>query len=86
MPAPRPGTGDGYAAGTATSDPVTAAIEPAVRRALDHGLSLKNLQRLTAEVAVRISVDESGGSLRTAAKQLGVTERALQLRRAAARS
>ncbi len=83
---PATGTGDGYAAGGVTSDPVTAAIEPAVRRALDHGLSLKNLQRLTAEVAVRISVDESGGSLRTAAKQLGVTERALQLRRAAARS
>jgi transcriptional regulator with GAF, ATPase, and Fis domain len=67
-------------------DPVAAAIESAVRRALDHGLSLKHLQRLTAEVAVRISVAEANGSLRVAAKQLGVTERALQLRRAAARS
>jgi transcriptional regulator with GAF, ATPase, and Fis domain len=75
----------GAAVGAAKTDPVTAAIEPAVRRALDHGLSLKNLQRLTAEVAVRISVAEADGSLRVAARQLGVTERALQLRRAAAR-
>jgi hypothetical protein len=37
-------------------------------------------------VAVRISVAEADGSLRVAAKQLGVTERALQLRRAADRS
>jgi DNA-binding NtrC family response regulator len=95
---PATGTGDGsaadpaadsaagVAAGVAKGDPVMAAIEPAVRRALDYGLSLKNLQRLTAEVAVRISVAKANGSLRVAAKQLGVTERALQLRRAAARS
>jgi hypothetical protein len=57
-----------------------------VRRALDHGLSLRILQRMTAEAAVRISVAEADGSLRAAAKRLGVTERALQLRRAAARS
>jgi DNA-binding NtrC family response regulator len=72
--------------GAAECDPVTAAIEPAVRRALDHGLSLRNLQRMTAEIAVRISVAEADGSLRAAAQRLGVTERALQLRRAAARS
>ena len=87
-PATGPGGGSaaGAAVGAAQTDPVTAAIEPAVRRALDHGLSLKNLQRLAAEVAVRISVAEADGSLRVAAKQLGVTERALQLRRAADRS
>jgi hypothetical protein len=87
-PATGPGGGSAAVAavGAAQTDPVTAAIEPAVRRALDHGLSLKNLQRLAAEVAVRISVAEADGSLRVAARQLGVTERALQLRRAAARS
>ena len=72
--------------GAGERDPVTAAIEPAVRRALGHGLSLRSLQRMTAEVAVRITVAEADGSLRAAAKRLGVTERALQLRRAAARS
>ena len=75
--------GDVAAVGAETLDPVTAAIEPAVRCALDHGLSLRNLQRLTADVAVRISVAEANGSLRVAARRLGVTERALQLRRAA---
>ena len=78
--------GEDIGSGAGECDPVTAAIEPAVRRALDHGLSLRSLQRMTAEAAVRISVGEAGGSLRAAAKRLGVTERALQLRRAAARS
>jgi DNA-binding NtrC family response regulator len=87
VPADGPAADGGVAAvGAETGDPVTAAIEPAVRRALDHGLSLRNLQRLTADVAVRISVADANGSLRAAARRLGVTERALQLRRAAARS
>jgi DNA-binding NtrC family response regulator len=83
---PADGNGDGAAMDDEKGDPVTAAIESAVRCALDRGLSLKSLQRMTAEVAVRISVAEANGSLRAAAKRLGVTERALQLRRAAARS
>ena len=87
-PDPVPADADGENAdrGVGERDPVTTAIEPAIRHALDHGLSLRSLQRLTAEVAVRISVAEADGSLRAAAKRLGVTERALQLRRAASRS
>jgi transcriptional regulator with GAF, ATPase, and Fis domain len=84
--APADADGEDVSSGAGECDPVTAAIEPAVRRALGHGLSLRSLQRMTAEVAVRISVAEADGSLRAAAKRLGVTERALQLRRAASRS
>jgi DNA-binding NtrC family response regulator len=83
---PADADGENAGRGAGERDPVMTAIEPAIRHALDHGLSLRSLQRLTAEVAVRISVAEADGSLRAAAKRLGVTERALQLRLAAARS
>jgi DNA-binding NtrC family response regulator len=84
--APADADGADVGRGAEECDPVAAAIEPAVRSALDHGLSLRSLQQMAAEVAVRISVTEADGSLRAAAKRLGVTERALQMRRAAARS
>jgi transcriptional regulator with GAF, ATPase, and Fis domain len=59
-----------------------AELERPVRRALALGVGLKELREATADVAVRVAVEEAGGSLRQAASRLGVTDRALQLRRA----
>ena len=59
-----------------------AGFEAVVRLALAQGLGLREIGRLAAETAVRIALEEEGGCLRHAAERLGVTNRALQLRRA----
>jgi transcriptional regulator with GAF, ATPase, and Fis domain len=58
-------------------------FEGAIRRALALGVGLKEIGRATEDLAVRIAVDNAEGSLQRAALTLGVTDRALQLRRAA---
>ena len=58
-------------------------FDGAVRLALSRGLGLKEIGNLAADTAVRIAVEEEGGSLKRAADRLGVTDRALQMRRAA---
>ncbi len=60
-------------------------FDGAVRLALSRGLGLKEIGNLAADTAVRIAVEEEGGSLKRAADRLGVTDRALQMRRAARR-
>ncbi len=60
-------------------------FDGAVRLALARGLGLKEIGNLAAETAVRLALDEENGSLRRAADRLGVTDRALQMRRAARR-
>jgi len=62
-----------------------AGFERAVRVALARGVGLKTISRETEETAIRIAVDETGGNLQRAAQRLGVTDRALQIRRAAQR-
>jgi len=62
-----------------------AGFERAVRVALNRGVGLKDISRSTEETAIRIAVDEAGGNLQRASKRLGVSDRALQLRRAAQR-
>jgi transcriptional regulator with GAF, ATPase, and Fis domain len=59
------------------------AFEGGIRRALALGVGLKEIGRATENLAVRIAVDNAEGSLQRAARALGVTDRALQLRRAA---
>jgi transcriptional regulator with GAF, ATPase, and Fis domain len=54
----------------------------ALQRALDQGFALKEIGRAVANVAVRISLAQENGNLQRAAKRLGVTDRALQMRRA----
>jgi transcriptional regulator with GAF, ATPase, and Fis domain len=54
-----------------------------VRRALARGATLKEIGRTAAETAVSIALTEEGGNASRAARRLGVTARALQLRRAA---
>jgi transcriptional regulator with PAS, ATPase and Fis domain len=49
------------------------------------GASLKEIGNAAEDTAVRIAVRAEDGNLQRAAQKLGVTDRALQMRRAAAR-
>lgn len=62
-----------------------AQLEQAIRHALALGVSLKEISRVATEMAVRIAVEEEEGNLQRAAGRLGITDRALQLRRASRR-
>jgi transcriptional regulator with GAF, ATPase, and Fis domain len=66
--------------------PQQPGLEEAVRAAVGAGASLKGLREQVADLAVDAALDESGGSVRAAAARLGVTERALHLRRAQRRN
>jgi transcriptional regulator with GAF, ATPase, and Fis domain len=57
-------------------------FERAIQRALLFGAGLKEIGRAAEEVAIRIATHEEEGNLSRAARRLGVTDRALQLRRA----
>jgi len=61
-------------------------LQTAVRSAIVSGASLKDIERTAGELAERIVIEEEEGNLRRAAARLGVTDRALQMRRAARRS
>ena len=54
----------------------------AVHEALDRGLGLKEIGAVAAESAIRLAIERERGNLHRAAQRLGVTDRALQLRRA----
>ena len=60
-------------------------FEQSIRHALATGAGLKEISQAAADTAMRIAVDDENGSLQRAAQRLGVTERALQMRRAARR-
>ncbi len=61
------------------------SFELAIRRAVVLGVGLKEIAQAASDTAIRIAVAEENGNLRRAAGQLGVTDRALQMRRATAR-
>jgi transcriptional regulator with GAF, ATPase, and Fis domain len=60
-----------------------AAFDASIRRALEYGIGLKEISRVAADAAIRIAVGDAAGNLQQAAQRLGVTDRALQMRRAA---
>ena len=60
-------------------------FERSIRVALAMGVGLKEIGRIAEDTAVRIAIGEHAGNLQRAAARLGVTDRALQLRRAARR-
>jgi transcriptional regulator with GAF, ATPase, and Fis domain len=60
-------------------------FELAIRRAVTIGVGLKEISQSAADVAIQIAVRDANGNLPRAARQLGVTDRALQMRRAARR-
>jgi transcriptional regulator with GAF, ATPase, and Fis domain len=55
-------------------------------RAVSQGVGLKDIGRVAEDLAVRCAIASENGSLQNAARRLGVTDRALQLRRAAQRA
>jgi transcriptional regulator with GAF, ATPase, and Fis domain len=57
-------------------------FERAIRRAVLFGAGLKEIGRAAEDAAIRIATEEEDGNLQQAARRLGVTDRALQLRRA----
>jgi transcriptional regulator with GAF, ATPase, and Fis domain len=61
------------------------AFENAIRFALSLGVGLKEIGRAAENTAVRIAVSDEKGNLQDAARKLRITDRALQMRRAARR-
>ena len=61
-----------------------ADFEESIGRALAAGVGLKDIGTVARETAVALALREAGGNLQQAARALGVTDRALQLRRAGA--
>lgn len=57
-------------------------FERAIHHAIDLGVGLKEIAQTTAETAIRLALEHEGGNLHRAAGLLGVTDRALQMRRA----
>jgi len=62
--------------------PAAVALADSVREQLRLGTTLKDLREQVAGLAVDITLRETGGNVRAAAARLGVTDRALHLRRA----
>ena len=60
-------------------------LDGAIRRALNLGVGLRDISAGAADAAIRIALGTECGNLQRAARRLGVTDRALQLRRATAR-
>jgi transcriptional regulator with GAF, ATPase, and Fis domain len=60
-------------------------LERSIADAIALGASLRDISAATAAAAIRIAVESEHGNLQRAAKRLGVTDRALQMRRAAER-
>jgi len=60
-------------------------FEQSIRTALTLGTGLKEITSAAAETAIRVAVLEEDGNLQRASSRLGITARALQLRRAARR-
>jgi transcriptional regulator with GAF, ATPase, and Fis domain len=58
----------------------------AIREAVDLGIGLKELGQVVAQLAIRVALEKEQGNLQRAARRLGVTDRALQMRRAIERS
>ena len=61
------------------------SFERAIGKAVLLGAPLKEIGRVAESTAVRLAVGQEQGNLQRAAQRLGVTDRALQLRRAAVR-
>jgi transcriptional regulator with GAF, ATPase, and Fis domain len=60
-------------------------LDRCVRHALAQNACLREISGAAEKAAIRIALELSGGNVRRASTRLGVTERALQMRRAAAR-
>jgi transcriptional regulator with GAF, ATPase, and Fis domain len=62
-----------------------AGLHRSIGKAVAMGVNLKEIGRVAEDIAVQLAVSTENGSLQSAARRLGVTDRALQLRRASSR-
>jgi transcriptional regulator with GAF, ATPase, and Fis domain len=60
-----------------------ARFEQSIADAVALGASLKEIGQTTTQVTIRIAVQSEKGNLQRAARRLGITDRALQMRKAA---
>jgi transcriptional regulator with GAF, ATPase, and Fis domain len=58
-------------------------FERSITEAIALGTGLKQISQASAQIAIRIAVESEKGNLQRAATRLGITDRALQMRRAA---
>jgi transcriptional regulator with GAF, ATPase, and Fis domain len=67
-----------------SSDPWDASVgfKTAIERAVSDGIGLREIGRAASSTATRIALQQENGNLQRAARRLGVTDRALQMRRA----
>jgi transcriptional regulator with GAF, ATPase, and Fis domain len=63
---------------------VDSGFELAIARAVASGVPLREVGRAASDTAVRLAIEAEDGNIARAAARLGVTNRALQLRRARA--
>jgi transcriptional regulator with GAF, ATPase, and Fis domain len=61
------------------------SFDHAIRCAVAGGAGLKEIHQAVAETAIQIALGDENGNLQRAARRLGVTSRALQMRRATQR-
>jgi transcriptional regulator with GAF, ATPase, and Fis domain len=61
-------------------------LDRVIEDAITRGVGLKEISNATAEAAIRLALQSENGNLQRAAKRLGVTDRALQMRRASKRN
>ena len=81
----RPPALEGESERTGPSPWPDEAFERSISNALATGACLKEITRAAAETAIRIAVQSEGSNLQKAASRLGITDRALQMRRATGR-
>jgi transcriptional regulator with GAF, ATPase, and Fis domain len=62
-----------------------AGFSAAIHRAVELGVGLKQISQAAAQTAIQIACESENGNLQRAARRLRVTDRALQMRRAAHR-
>lgn len=60
-------------------------LKDGIRHALARGINLRDIGSGASQTAIETALDEENGNLQRAARRLGVTDRALQMRRAADR-
>jgi len=60
-------------------------FQRSISKAVAMGIGLKEIGRIAEDLAVQLAISAENGSLQNAARRLGVTDRALQLRRASGR-
>ncbi len=53
-------------------------LNQAIRKALGEGIGLKDIKRITGEIAMDIAIQEAAGNLQEAARRLGVSDRLVQ--------